>query len=157
MVATQIFWIFTPKFGEDEPILTNIFQIGWSHHLGGEFLFFFWVEGMCQKDKDHTVSIQLVGIFATFSRFCFGVRMKCLFSVCFDYPVVNMAQSPKGGKIQGWYKLHGNCANYFYPGVFLGGCFVHMFYFHPDPWGNDPIWRAYFQMAWFNWFNHQLE
>ena len=24
-------------------------------------------------------------------------------------------------------------------GVFLGGCFVHMFYFHPDPWGNDPI------------------
>ena len=56
---------------------------------------------MCQKDKDHTVSIQLVGSFVTFSRFCFGVRMKCLFSVCFDYPVVNMAQSPKGGKIQG--------------------------------------------------------
>ena len=26
-----------------------------------------------------------------------------------------------------------------------------MFYFHPDPWGNDPISRAYFfQMGWFN-------
>ena len=23
----------------------------------------------------------------------------------------------------------------------------HMFYFYPDPWGNDPIWRAYFS----NW------
>ncbi len=25
-------------------------------------------------------------------------------------------------------------------------------YFHPDPWGNDPIWRSYFQMGW----NHHL-
>ena len=24
----QIFFIFTPKLGEDEPILTNIFQMG---------------------------------------------------------------------------------------------------------------------------------
>ena len=29
-----------------------------------------------------------------------------------------MAQSPKGGLIQGLYKpIHGNCAIYFYPGV----------------------------------------
>ena len=27
----QIFCIFTPKLGEDEPILTNIFQRGWNH------------------------------------------------------------------------------------------------------------------------------
>ena len=26
-------------------------------------------------------------------------------------------------------------------------------YFHPGPWGNDPIWRAYFSNG---WFNHQL-
>ena len=29
--------------------------------------------------------------------------------------------------------------------------FQRFFYFHP--WGNDPIWRAYFQMG---WSNHQL-
>ena len=29
----QIFFIFTPKIGEDEPILTNIFQMGWNHQL----------------------------------------------------------------------------------------------------------------------------
>ena len=29
----NIFGIFTPKIGEDEPILTNIFQMGWNHHL----------------------------------------------------------------------------------------------------------------------------
>ena len=28
VVATQIFFLFTPKIGEDEPILTNIFQRG---------------------------------------------------------------------------------------------------------------------------------
>ena len=28
-----------------------------------------------------------------------------------------------------------------------------LFYFHPDPWGNDSIWRAYFSDG---WFNHQL-
>ena len=33
---------------------------------------------------------------------------------------------------------------------FLGGGFK---YFHPDPWGNDPIWRAYFSDG---SFNHQL-
>ncbi len=27
----QTFFIFTPKLGEDEPILTNIFQRGWNH------------------------------------------------------------------------------------------------------------------------------
>ena len=27
-----------------------------------------------------------------------------------------------------------------------------MFYFHPEHWGNDPIWRAYFSDGW----NHQL-
>ena len=28
VVATQIFFIFTPKIGEDEPNLTNIFEMG---------------------------------------------------------------------------------------------------------------------------------
>ena len=29
------------------------------------------------------------------------------------------------------------------------------FHVHPDPWGNDPIWRPHiFQVG---WFNHQLE
>ena len=28
VVATQRFFIFTPKIGEDEPILTNIFEMG---------------------------------------------------------------------------------------------------------------------------------
>ena len=27
------FKIFTPKIGEDETILTNIFQLGWNHQL----------------------------------------------------------------------------------------------------------------------------
>ena len=26
------FFIFTPRIGEDEPILTNIFQMGWFNH-----------------------------------------------------------------------------------------------------------------------------
>ena len=31
----------------------------------------------------------------------------------------------------------------------------NIFYVHPEPWGNDPIWLAHiFQMG---WFNHQLE
>ena len=29
----KYFWIFTPKIGEDEPILTHIFQLGWNHQL----------------------------------------------------------------------------------------------------------------------------
>ena len=28
----QRFFIFTPKIGEDEPILTHIFQMGWFNH-----------------------------------------------------------------------------------------------------------------------------
>ena len=37
--------------------------------------------------------------------------------------------------------------------LYLGGGNSNIFYFHPDPWGNDPIWRAHiFQMG---WFNHQ--
>ena len=28
----QIFFIFTPNPGEDEPILTNMFQMGWFNH-----------------------------------------------------------------------------------------------------------------------------
>ena len=44
----QIFFIFNPKIGEDEPILTNIiFQMGWfNHHLATFFpfgnRFFLW-------------------------------------------------------------------------------------------------------------------
>ena len=30
---SHIFGIFTPILGEDEPILTNIFQLGWNHQL----------------------------------------------------------------------------------------------------------------------------
>ena len=33
VVATQIFFIITPKIGEDLPILTNIFQRDWNHQL----------------------------------------------------------------------------------------------------------------------------
>ena len=36
----------------------------------------------------------------------------------------------------------------------LGGGNSNIFYFHTDPWGNDPIWLAHiFQRG---WFNHQL-
>ena len=31
--------MFTPKIGEDEPILSNIFQTGWNHQLGTRILF----------------------------------------------------------------------------------------------------------------------
>ena len=35
----------------------------------------------------------------------------------------------------------------------VGGGNSNMFYFHPDPWGNDPIWLINtFQLGW----NHQL-
>ena len=39
---TQIFFIFTPNLGEDEPILTHIFQLGWFNH---QLLFFFFGGG----------------------------------------------------------------------------------------------------------------
>ena len=32
MVVLFIFFIFIPNFGEDEPILTNMFQRGWFNH-----------------------------------------------------------------------------------------------------------------------------
>ena len=32
VVATQIFFIFIPNLGKDEPILTNIVQRGWFNH-----------------------------------------------------------------------------------------------------------------------------
>ena len=35
----------------------------------------------------------------------------------------------------------------------LGGGFEY-FYVHPDPRGNEPIWRTYFSST--GWFNHQL-
>ena len=34
----------------------------------------------------------------------------------------------------------------------VGGGFEYFFYFHPEPWGNDPISTNIFQM---DWFNHQ--
>ena len=55
------FWNFHPVLGEDEPILTSIFQMGRNHHLevfGGRFLFFsvspmapvgFWRSGFFPK------------------------------------------------------------------------------------------------------------
>ena len=33
----QPFFIFTPKIGEDEPILTNVFQMGWNHQPDKDF------------------------------------------------------------------------------------------------------------------------
>ena len=39
VVATQIFFIFTPEIGEDEPILTWIlFQVGWFNHQLDEYI-----------------------------------------------------------------------------------------------------------------------
>ena len=38
----------------------------------------------------------------------------------------------------------------------VGGGFI-FFSFHPEPWGNDPIWRAYWHIFQMGWFNHQLE
>ena len=35
----------------------------------------------------------------------------------------------------------------------LGGGNSNIFYFHPDPWEDDPIWRSYFSDG---WLNHQL-
>ena len=32
VVVSYIFFIFNPKIGEDEPILTHIFQMGWFNH-----------------------------------------------------------------------------------------------------------------------------
>ena len=34
----------------------------------------------------------------------------------------------------------------------LLGSNSNIFHFHPDPWGNDPIWLIFFQKG---WFNHQ--
>ena len=31
--------------------------------------------------------------------------------------------------------------------LWLGGGNSNIFYVHPDPWGNDPIWRAYFSIG----------
>ena len=36
------FLIFTPKIGEDEPILTNTFQMGWNHQLRTGSCFILW-------------------------------------------------------------------------------------------------------------------
>ena len=36
----QIFFIFTPTWGDD-PNLTKSFQMGWNHHLVGVFFVFF--------------------------------------------------------------------------------------------------------------------
>ena len=50
----------------------------------------------------------------------------------------------------GWFKPDGDfvtCGKFgmfFFGCKFLGGGNSNIFYFHPDPWGNDPIWRAYF-------------
>ena len=40
MVGTQIFFIFSPKIGEDEPNLTHIFQRGWNHQPDDIFDYF---------------------------------------------------------------------------------------------------------------------
>ena len=43
-------------------------------------------------------------------------------------------------EVDQWFRTGGNGSLKPY----LGGGFIHIFYFHPDPWGKDPIWRAYF-------------
>ena len=105
MVATQIFFEFSPLLGEDEPILTNIFQIGWNHHLGVSFCFF-WVEGMCQKDKDHTVSMKnWAGVLWHFRDFVLVSE----WNVCFRYVLITPWSTwhspPKVGK----YRADINC------------------------------------------------
>ena len=46
------------------------------------------------------------------------------------------------------------CLRYiFHVNPLLGGGNSNIFYFHPEPWGNDPIWlRNIFQLGW----NHHL-
>ena len=34
-----MFLMFTPKIGEDEPILTIIFEVGWFNHQLDDFMF----------------------------------------------------------------------------------------------------------------------
>ena len=43
---------------------------------------------------------------------------------------------PNGGFSKGSFLFQGE--------PYLGGGFNHFFYFHPEPWADDPIWRAYF-------------
>ena len=48
-LVVSFFFIFTPKIGEDEPILTNIFQMGWNRQLeyyGGQRLVAFLGENL---------------------------------------------------------------------------------------------------------------
>ena len=47
----QIFLIFIAKSGEDEPILTNVFQMGWFNHQPEKDT---WVVFFCmQKKREH--------------------------------------------------------------------------------------------------------
>ena len=47
VVVSKIFLEFSPLFGEDEPILTHIFQRGWNHLLDD-----FWITGPTQTIQD---------------------------------------------------------------------------------------------------------
>ena len=70
----QIVFIFTPKIGEDEPILTHIFQMGWFNHqpvtffLLGGYVHFPGVNsfGWCFQDisdvKDQLKEAKLVSL-----------------------------------------------------------------------------------------------
>ena len=48
------------------------------------------------------------------------------------------------GKRGGSCKLFGEIFGWLRWDAILGGWQLNFFYFHPDPWGNDPIWWAYF-------------
>ena len=54
----------------------------------------------------------------------------------------NPTTNPRHFKKGSWGAAHLSC-EIDVRSCFLGGGFKD-FYFHPDPWGNDPIWRAYF-------------
>ncbi len=60
VVVFKIFGIFTPKIGEDEPILTNIFQMGWfNHHLENGLIwrrFWRWSRYLKVPNITHKVS-----------------------------------------------------------------------------------------------------
>ena len=50
----------------------------------------------------------------------------------------------RGGRCKSCEKDDANIRKNRVINTYLGGGNSNIFYFHPEPWGNDPIWRAYF-------------
>ena len=47
MLVSNIFLVLTPKIGEDEPVLTTIFQMGWNHQPALLLDQHFLAQGLC--------------------------------------------------------------------------------------------------------------